>query len=115
MDLAAFSAALVSQGPTLVIAAVLAPIGWQRLRVNHRKAAWWLVWGMVLFGARAVLGAIGTHYAMSAAAAVSEVGGRPPEFGPTMAMLALGQQALMAASIVFLWLAAVSCRSDSQK
>lgn len=115
MDLAAFSATLVSQGPSLVIAAILAPIGWQQLRVHYRKAAWWLVSGMVLFAARAVLGALTTQYAVAAAARAPEQGGRAAEFGPMMAMFALGQQVLMAAAIVSLWLAATSCRSNGQR
>jgi hypothetical protein len=112
VDIAVFASVLISHLPLIATAAILAPMGWRRLRLHHRKAGLWLVWGMVLIGSRSILAAFSTSYTASAGRLIREEGGSLLQLNPFLTMSTLVQQALVVASVICLWRGAVACRED---
>jgi hypothetical protein len=105
-----FFVSLISQIPLIAIALVLAVIGWHRLAASHRKAALWLVVGMLLFALRWVLGALGTAYSASLRYQHLEGRGSLNEIASALALNLLALHSLLALSLFCIWMAAVTDR-----
>lgn len=112
MLLEVYLSALITQGPLVVTALVLAVIGWRRLHAHHQKAAKWLVAGMAAFAARWLLGALSIAYYNIRMVQIRESGAERSEVAFQLAMTNLFLMLLMICALICLGMAAISGRRD---
>jgi hypothetical protein len=85
-------------------------MGWRKLATSHRKAAIWLVLGMLLFALRWVLGALSTAYSAALRDQLGEGSVEVTDLASILARNILALHLILALSLLCIWAAAVADR-----
>ena len=104
--------ALSGRIPYVAVAVFLSIVGWRRLRMNHRKAAVWLISGMATFAAYWVLGAVSVAYTNVLMVQARASGGARTDVLPMVTMLSLVVALFLIFSLICFAMAAMSGRRD---